>query len=76
MIKQSWLICIFDNFDVDGKEYPLSFSLFEDNWEYENNTKIRRAAFDAFSSKLKEYQNTICSNISNSGAKRKNINIT
>lgn len=49
----------FDNFIVDGKEYPLSFSLFEDNWEYENNTKIRRAAFDAFSSKLKEYQNTI-----------------
>lgn len=49
----------FDDFVVDGKKYPLSFSLFEENWDYENNTKVRRAAFDAFSSKLKEYQNTI-----------------
>ncbi len=49
----------FDDFVVDGKKYPLSFSLFEENWNYENNTKVRRAAFDAFSSKLKEYQNTI-----------------
>lgn len=49
----------FDDFVVDGKKYPLSFSLFEVNWNYENNTKVRRAAFDAFSSKLKEYQNTI-----------------
>lgn len=49
----------FDSFVADGKEYPLSFVLFENEYEYENNIKIRRAAFDAFSSKLKEYQNTI-----------------
>lgn len=49
----------FGNFVVDGKEYPLSFVLFENEWEYENDTKIRRAAFDAFYSKMKEYQNTI-----------------
>ncbi|MDF2986999.1 MAG: oligoendopeptidase [Eubacterium sp.] len=48
----------FENFIFDGKEYPLSFVLFENVWEYDNNTEIRRAAFDAFSSKLKEYQNT------------------
>ena len=49
----------FGTFTVDGKEYPLSFGLFEDEWEYENDTKIRRAAFEAFSKKLKEYENTI-----------------
>lgn len=49
----------FDSFIVDGKEYPLSFILFEGKWEYETNTKIRRAAFKAFSKKLREYQHTI-----------------
>jgi oligoendopeptidase F len=49
----------FNSFTVDGVEHPLSFVLFENEWEYENDTKVRRAAFDAFSSKLKEYENTI-----------------
>ena len=49
----------FNNFTVDGVEHPLSFGLFEDEWEYENDTKIRRAAFEAFSSKLREYQHTV-----------------
>ena len=49
----------FGTFKVDGKEYPLSFVLFENEWEYENDTKIRRAAFEAFSSKLREYQHTV-----------------
>lgn len=49
----------FGKFTVDGKEYPLSFVLFEGEWEYEKDTKIRRAAFEAFSKKLKEYEHTI-----------------
>ncbi len=49
----------FGTFMVDGKEYPLSFVLFEGEWEYEKDTKIRRAAFEAFSKKLREYQHTI-----------------
>lgn len=49
----------FGTFEVDGKDYPLSFVLFEGEWEYEENTKLRRAAFDAFSNKIKEYQHTI-----------------
>ncbi|MDF2521493.1 MAG: oligoendopeptidase [Clostridia bacterium] len=49
----------FGTFKADGKEYPLSFVLFENEWEYENDTKIRRAAFEAFSEKLREYQHTI-----------------
>lgn len=49
----------FGTFEVDGKEYPLSFVLFEGKWEFESDTKIRRAAFEAFSKKLREYQHTI-----------------
>jgi oligoendopeptidase F len=48
----------FDSFTVDGKEYPLGYSLFEDDYEYDANTAVRRAAFRAFSHKLKQYENT------------------
>lgn len=48
----------FPNFDVDGKSYPNSYNLFEGDWEVEENTAIRRAAFDAFSKQLKLYENT------------------
>ncbi len=49
----------FKTFSVDGHEYPLSFVLFEGEWEYETDTDIRRAAFEAFSAKLREYQHTV-----------------
>ena len=48
----------FDSFTVEGKEYPLGYSLFEDDYEYDANTAVRRAAFRAFSDKLKQYTNT------------------
>ena len=48
----------FPDFEVDGVKHPLGFSLFEDNYEYERDTKIRRAAFKAFSSKLHDYMYT------------------
>ena len=47
----------FEPFVVDGKRYPLGYSLFEDHYEYEVNTKIRRKAFDAFSDKIRQYVN-------------------
>ena len=47
----------FDPFEVDGKEYPLSYSLFEENYEYEPDTRVRRAAFAAFSRRIREYEN-------------------
>ncbi|MBQ9155763.1 MAG: oligoendopeptidase F [Eubacterium sp.] len=47
----------FDTFTVKGREYPLSYSLFEDEYEYEKDTDVRRAAFRAFSDKLKQYEN-------------------
>lgn len=48
----------FDNFEVNGESYPLSYNLFEGDWELENDTVIRRSAFEAFSKKLSEYQHT------------------
>ncbi len=48
----------FPDFSVNGKDYSLSYTLFEDNYNYEVNTDLRRAAFDAFSKKIKEYENT------------------
>lgn len=47
----------FNSFTVNGKEYPLGYSLFEDNYEYETDTDIRRSAFSAFSNKIREYEN-------------------
>lgn len=48
----------FDPFAVDGREYVLSYSLYEDNYEYEPDTAVRRAAFRAFYDTLKRYKNT------------------
>lgn len=48
----------FKTFEVNGKTYPLGYALFENNYEYEKDPVVRRAAFKAFSDKLKEYENT------------------
>ena len=48
----------FDPFTVDGKEYPLGYSLFEDDYELEADTGVRRAAFRAFYDTLEKYKNT------------------
>ena len=47
----------FDSFMAEGKEYPLGYSLFEENYEYERDATIRRTAFDVFSKKIREYEN-------------------
>ncbi len=47
----------FPSFTVDGQEYPLGYSLYEDDYEYDSRTEVRRAAFEAFYKKLGEYKN-------------------
>lgn len=47
----------FPSFHVGDKEYPLGYSLYEDDYEYEEDTQVRRAAFSAFSAKLCDYEN-------------------
>lgn len=47
----------FDAFAANGREYPLGYSLFENNYEYEEDKEVRRAAFAAFSAKIRAYEN-------------------
>ncbi len=49
----------FEDFEVDGITYPMSFVLYENHYDYDENIKIRRAAFESFSKGLKAYENTI-----------------
>ena len=48
----------FDDFVVDGTNYPLSYVSFEGDWESEPNTEKRHAAYKTFYQKLKEYEHT------------------
>ncbi len=47
----------FTSFFARGQEFPLGYSLFEDDYEYDSRTDVRRAAFRAFYDKLGEYVN-------------------
>jgi oligoendopeptidase F len=49
----------FEPFEANGSKHPLSFVLFEGEWEFENNPVVRRAAFAAFSAQLAKYQHTM-----------------
>lgn len=49
----------FPDFEVEGKSYPNSFVLFENVYQFEADTKVRRAAFAAFSKVLRQYHLTI-----------------
>ncbi|WP_271853657.1 oligoendopeptidase F [Planococcus maritimus] len=48
----------FPDFEAGGKSHPLSYVSFEGDWEAETDTELRRAAFKAFSDKLRDYQHT------------------
>ena len=52
----------FHDFVVDGVTYPNSFTLFENEYEYEQNTAVRRHAYQTFYEKLGEYQHGFASN--------------
>ena len=51
----------FPSFTVEGKTYPLGYSLFEDDYQYEKDTGIRRTAFKEFSCVIRKYENTTAS---------------
>lgn len=52
----------FNDFVVEGITYPNSFTLFENEYEYEENTLVRRRAYETFYQKLAEYQHGFASN--------------
>ena len=47
----------FPSFQADGEEHPLGYSLYEDKYEYDPRTDVRREAYKAFYGKLREYEN-------------------
>lgn len=49
----------FESFEVDGKKFPLSFVLYENHYDYDNDIRVRRAAFEKFTNSLKAYENTV-----------------
>jgi len=52
----------FNEFVVDGKTYEMSFTLFENGLQAEQNTAVRRMAFENFYAKLGEYENGLANN--------------
>ena len=52
----------FNDFVVGDTTYPNSFTLFENEYEYEENTKVRRSAYETFYQKLSEYQHGFANN--------------
>ncbi len=47
----------FPSFQADGGEHPLGYSLYEDKYEYDPCTEVRREAYQAFYQKLRAYEN-------------------
>ncbi|EKN67553.1 oligoendopeptidase F [Neobacillus bataviensis LMG 21833] len=45
--------------DADGNEWPVSFALFENRYEFSADTEIRRKAYNSFVSSLLQYKNTM-----------------
>ncbi|MDO5716520.1 MAG: oligoendopeptidase F [Tissierellia bacterium] len=52
----------FGSFEVDGKELPMTFGLYEDRYENDSNTELRRKAYRVFHDKLEEYSYTLAEN--------------
>jgi len=51
----------FSDFEVDGVKYPNSFTLFENEYEYDARSNVRRQAYENFYDKLSEYQHGFAS---------------
>ena len=47
----------FDGFNVNGKDYPLGYSFYEDDYEGTRDPAVRREAFRRFYDKLRQYEN-------------------
>ncbi|WP_179394384.1 M3 family oligoendopeptidase [Lacticaseibacillus absianus] len=63
----------FGSFEVDGTTYPLSFVLYEEEYQKHPNTKVRRAAYHQFCKTLAQYQNAMAAGYYNQVAKEKTL---
>jgi hypothetical protein len=49
----------FEDFEIDGKNYEMSFVKFENEYQLELNTKVRRKAYENFAQTLDKYKHTV-----------------
>lgn len=63
----------YEPITVNGVEYPMSFVLYENRYQYSPDTDLRRAASKAFYDGLAKYQNTVASTYYNQVATEKRI---
>lgn len=49
----------FDGFELDGKTYEMSFVKFENEYQLEPDTKVRRKAYENFANTLDKYKHTV-----------------
>ncbi|KON88466.1 oligoendopeptidase F [Sporosarcina globispora] len=47
--------------DSKGNEWPNSFALYEDRYEFSSDTTVRRNAYSSFTDSLENYKNTFAS---------------
>ena len=52
----------FNEFEVKGNSYAQSFTLFENEWQYDTRTDLRRKAFENFYETLSLYENGLANN--------------
>lgn len=52
----------FESFEVGEKTYEMSFTLFENGLQSDENTAVRRRAFEHFYEKLGQYENGLANN--------------
>ena len=63
----------FDDFEVNGVTYPMSFVLYENTYQYNSDPAVRHAAFKSFSTTLAHYKHTIAANYYNQVSMEKRI---
>lgn len=49
----------FEDFEIDGKNYEMSFVKFENEYQLEPNTEVRRKAYKNFAQTLDKYKHTV-----------------
>ncbi len=62
-----------EDFEIDGKKYPMSFVLYENTYQYHKDPRVRHTAHKIFSNVLRQHQNTIAANYYNHVLKEKTI---
>ncbi|WP_390407685.1 M3 family oligoendopeptidase [Lacticaseibacillus jixiensis] len=63
----------FGSFTANGQTYPLSFVLYEEEYQKHPDVNVRRAAYQQFSAVLAKYQNTMAAGYYAQVAKEKTL---